>query len=290
MISIFASTGAFRSRHLATILQEAPATGVDGIELSTGLDTSQDMFSLVRCAPRSMRYLVHNYFPPEETGLVINLGSVNDEIRHQSLLFCKRGIDFAAKVGAGMYSVHSAFCVDPHPSFLGRPQLHLRRADPDLVKQLFFTSLDELSWYARRRNVTLCIENNVCEVSNMVDECNVLDLMTHPREIEEFVSEKCFERIQLLIDVGHVKVSAQAEKFEPGELIEIACPRIAALHLSDNDGVTDENKPYGSNAWFWPHVVQLPALMAAVIEVYNLETTAIATLSKVTKEAFTAHR
>ena len=45
---------------------------------------------------------------------------------------------------------------------------------------------------------------------------------------------------------------------------------VVGWHLSDNDGTSDSNRPFGPEAWFLPWVKKIPGEMA-VIEAYKLK-------------------
>jgi sugar phosphate isomerase/epimerase len=279
MIKVYASTGAFRSGDLRAIWREAQAAGIDGLELSSGVAVDQDIEAALRDRPRTIDYLVHNYFPPVASRLVINLGSRDEGIRDESIAYCKRAIDLARQVAAPFYSVHSAFCVDPTADELGGAgQIFLDRAERNVARDRFYAALEELANHADRAGVVLCIENNPCESRNLIDGENLLDLMTSPADFEDFNRRPALSRIGFLIDVGHVKVSARAEGFAPADFFDAVRERTLMLHLSDNDGLIDQNRGFGADAWFWPYVVSCPRVAAAVVEVYRIEPAEIARL------------
>lgn len=281
MTRVYASTGAFKSGDLRVIWREAEAAGIDGLELSSGVASGQDIEAALRDRPKSIDYLVHNYFPPEPSRLVINLGSRDDGIRAASIAYCKRAIDLARHIAAPFYSVHSAFCVDPKADELGgAEQILLDRVEKNVAKDSFYAALAEVAHHADRAGVVLCIENNPCESRNLIDGENLLDLMTSPADFEDFARQPALSRIGFLIDVGHVKVSARAEGFAPADFFDVVRERTLMLHLSDNDGLIDQNRGFSAGSWFWPYVVSCPRVAAAVIEVYRIEPAEIARLCR----------
>jgi len=62
------------------------------------------------------------------------------------------------------------------------------------------------------------------------------------------------DSVRQLIDVAHLKVSANSLNFDASQMFELCNERIAAYHLSDNNGLEDSNKQFGEDAWFWPHL------------------------------------
>lgn len=267
---IFFSTGAFEELTLEGVIATALAEGCTDLELSSNVRCPADHDALLRFLPRSFNYLIHNYFPPEPTGLVINLASANKLVLASSLDFCRRAITLAAEIGATSYSVHSGFCVDPVAAELGHQQTHLPRIDRGAALSIFHASLEELSAFAARQGVRLCIENNVVSADNLVLGESVLDLMTSPHDYEDFLEIPQLAGIDLLIDVGHAKVSGKAEGFDPRELLELTRERTAMLHLSDNDGFQDNNRPFTTDAWFADFLPKYPEGTPMIIEAYRL--------------------
>jgi sugar phosphate isomerase/epimerase len=86
---------------------------------------------------------------------------------------------------------------------------------------------------------------------------------TQLQTFSELVSD-----IKLLLDVAHLKVSAATLNFDPLIAIGKWKPFIEAVHLSDNDGMTDSNKPFTNGSWFWPFLKDLDCSYTS-IEVNN---------------------
>ena len=62
------------------------------------------------------------------------------------------------------------------------------------------------------------------------------------------------ENLFFLVDVAHLKVSANTLNFNPREYLEIFKDKIGGYHLSDNNGLVDSNKEISKSSWFWPHL------------------------------------
>ena len=60
--------------------------------------------------------------------------------------------------------------------------------------------------------------------------------------------------VRLLIDVAHLKVTSKTLNFNPVTYLSKLNKWIEAYHLSDNNGLADENKNLTSNSWFWKHL------------------------------------
>ena len=60
--------------------------------------------------------------------------------------------------------------------------------------------------------------------------------------------------VKLLVDVAHLKVSAKTLKFDPVKYLSKLENWIEAYHLSDNNGMVDDNKNLTSHSWFWKYI------------------------------------
>jgi sugar phosphate isomerase/epimerase len=120
---VYISTGAFRFKELAEIIQFSINHGIDRIELSSGVAYQPNLLDRVRATNQTqITYLVHNYFPPPEQAFVLNLASSGPQIRKLSVDFCREAIDLSSELGAPFYSVHSGFAFDMPPDILGKPR------------------------------------------------------------------------------------------------------------------------------------------------------------------------
>jgi sugar phosphate isomerase/epimerase len=73
----------------------------------------------------------------------------------------------------------------------------------------------------------------------------------------------------VLVDVGHVNVTAHALGFRREAFVDALAPHIGAFHLSDNDGQTDQNLCFGEDVWFFP-LLRRFSHVPLVVEAYDL--------------------
>ena len=78
-------------------------------------------------------------------------------------------------------------------------------------------------------------------------------LLTNPKEIITFF-KSIPKDIGLLLDVGHLKVSAKTEKFNLENAILKLNKLTKGYHLSENNSYEDQNKPFAKNAWFYKYL------------------------------------
>lgn len=247
--------------------------GVHGIELSSGALYQEDMYNVLKESSDSKRhhFLVHNYFPPPIVPFVLNLASADENVLSLSRKFCMNAIDIAADLGAPFFSVHSGFCVHAKPADLGKDFTALPKFAKERGNHIFIESLKNLVDYAVSKNIDLLIENNVVSSFNLVDGKNELLLGVTEDELLEIFEAVKRDNLGLLLDVAHLKISANALKFDPIDFIDGVAHKIKALHLSDNDGKRDTNDPISTNSWFWEPLLRLVSENAKwILEVYNL--------------------
>lgn len=273
-MSIYFSSGAFGYRSSKKLIEQATTYNVDHIELSSGMTYSPDFLQPIREAKDPITWLVHNYFPPPKVPFVLNLASVDDEIRQQSIAMCQHAIDLCVEFGAPFYSVHSGFVLPLTPDDLGKPERQAEIArnlniNYEDAYSIFVETVRFINDYAKERGIQLLLENNVMSPLSIGSSPNQL-LMTQPNEFDRFFSDINDSNCGLLMDVAHLKVSANAHQFDCVQALKQATPHIRCLHLSDNDGIYDNNQPITASSWF---LSSLPDFqdVPIVIEVYNLD-------------------
>ena len=72
--------------------------------------------ALSLCKKNKFRYLVHNYFPVPKKSFVVNIASLDKELRERSINHIISSIKFADKINASLYTFHPGFLSDPKPS------------------------------------------------------------------------------------------------------------------------------------------------------------------------------
>jgi sugar phosphate isomerase/epimerase len=255
----YVSTSAFRERDLAAILGLCAATGIDALELSavSGYDRE-----LLRSPDRPAHLLVHNYFPPPTSPFVLNLASQDSATLARSRAHCRAAIDLSAELSGSVYAAHAGFSADVGPRLLGRP--HLQAALPlaafapyELVYQTLVESARELTRYGRERGVTFLLENHVLPAS-AGEAGRRLFPMVEAEELLRLASDVGEHGFGLLVDVGHLSVSAATLGFDREIFLDVIAEHVRALHLSSNDGRVDQHLPFDADAWFLPRLRDFP--------------------------------
>lgn len=276
-MSLWFSSGVFKSRKVSEVLAEAKQIGISNIELSSGLDYDENWMQSVTVASaiNDQKFLIHNYFPAPKDPFVLNIGSLHLEGLKRSKSFAHDALEYSKKIGSSYYSIHAGFAAALKPEHLGDPAklasyLTADDIDREASYRIMIETLQQLADHANQLGLNILVENNV--ISPFFLEklpVNPL-LLTSAQEITEFFRDIERDNIGLLLDVAHVNVSATALNFSKHEFVEEVSPYTRCLHLSENDGCVDSNQPVNQTSWFLPHLAPLKHC-DMVLEAYRLE-------------------
>lgn len=263
----YISTSAFGAASLPDVFERCAEEGFDGIELSGNVTLENGWREALRATRGSgTRILLHNYFPPPHEPFVLNLASDQPQTRERSLEHCREALRLSAEVGAPFFSVHAGFAARLKPSDLGRPFASSEPIPLDLALRLFDEAVTELCDLAAELGLRLLVENNVVAAFNLVSGRNDLLLLATPKEMQAFCERVAHPALGLLIDVGHLNVSANVLGFDRTAWVDTLAGWVGAFHLSENDGTRDDNRPFDASAWFLPLLSAVPHA-ARVVEV-----------------------
>lgn len=249
---IYVSTGGFNNLPFDEVVLRLNDFGITAFELSGGRYTGQIEEKLLSLS-LSNNIAIHNYFPPYESPFVFNLASFNAEIVENSINHAKLAIDYAALTGSGVYSFHAGYLIDPRVNELGKKIGKQLINSRDKSMDLFVSRVNKLAEYAESKNIKLMIENNVLSHNNYLEFGDSPLMMVELEETAEIMT-KTNENVGLLIDVAHLKVSAQTMGFSAQEYLQEFKDLTSAYHFSDNNGLSDDNNPVTEKSWFWPFV------------------------------------
>lgn len=220
------------------------------LEFSSGMPYNAEMEHLFLEAP--MRRFAHNYFPAPEVPFVLNLASVDEVNRLRSIEHCVRGMELSHRVGAPFFSAHAGFCVDPKPSELGRRLEQIAHIDREQNWKHFVTSVKEVLQRTVHLPTGFLLENNVlAPVNRYPDGTNPL-LCVDADEQLRIIAEVQDQRLGLLFDTAHMKVSAQTLGFDLESSTVRLMGHLRCVHHSDNQGVVDDNQGLNDDYWFLP--------------------------------------
>lgn len=276
-MSLWISSGAFKTKNLEQMLCCARMHGLTNVELSSGMGYHPETQRLLNEEIKSgtQNFLVHNYFPAPNDSFVLNIASLDPEGLNKTRSFGAQAIKLAAKLGAPFYSIHAGFAANLKPEHLGRPG-HLADAlnaddiDRDRAYEVMIETTRQLSAQAADYGLNLLVENNVISPVFLKKlPINPL-LLTEAHEILQFFKDVDRPNVGLLMDVAHTRVSATAQGWSAELFVELVQDHVSCLHLSDNDGLRDNNQPINRESWFLPFIKEFNNC-EIVVEVYDLE-------------------
>jgi sugar phosphate isomerase/epimerase len=249
---IYISTGGFRGKTAAAVSAELLNAGNKSIELS-GCEYSETLLTDLQALTPDIRFQIHNYFPPPADPFVLNLGSLDTQVGERSVAHVEQALEWSVALGTNRYSFHAGFLLDPKVDELGKRIPSRSLFDRDECIEVFVNRVTGLAKIADRLGISLMIENNVLSAKNAHEfSANPL-LMCDPQECYE-IMRLLPGSVKQLIDVAHLKVSANSLNFDPSTMFEVCNDRITGYHLSDNNGLEDSNNAFDEDAWFWPHL------------------------------------
>jgi sugar phosphate isomerase/epimerase len=276
---IYISTGGIKNKNASKFSEELVSYGINEIELSGGLHSESLLDDLLILSTK-INFQIHNYFPPPEKPFVLNLGSLDPEVGMKSYNHIVKALEWCSILGCDHYSFHAGFLLDPGVHELGKKIVDRDLYDRDKSKEIFVSRVKNLHEIAKNSDITLMIENNVLSNNNSLEFKSNPLLMCAPEECNE-VLNNLPEDIKLLIDVAHLKVSANSLNFNPEKMFHMCENRIGGYHLSDNNGLSDTNQAFNSKSWFWNYLN--PLIDYISIEVYSSDFNLLLDQKKLTK-------
>ena len=247
---IFVSTSYFKERRsVKHVLNECLKVAIKNIELGAAHQHEEGIVDFLKKYKKEhgAEFTIHAYFPPEKKPVIVNLASQDPEILKESMSSVKKSIDVAKEIKARLYSFHAGFRVDPES--LGKPFKRKNIASYEDAYNTFVDSIDEICFYAKNRDVKIAMEPNVVSKYNLINGKNELLLMCELHEIKRLLEDLTHENLGILLDLGHLKITANNLKFDQEEFMMGVKDRVLGLHVHDNDGVTDLHMPFKADSW-----------------------------------------
>lgn len=216
----------------------------------------------------SGKKIIHNYFPAPKEPFVLNLASVNKEIRQKSISHCINGLKISVQGRASFYCAHAGFLIDPNITELGTKIEIAADVKTKDQRRLFINSIKQIVQVADELGIDFYIENNVLAAFNYNADkipfycCESKDIIAVFKEINH-------PRLGLLLDTAHLKVSCKTLGLNLEEEFHKIKHLVKAIHHSDNNGLVDSNDKLEDDYWFLKHLHQFNTI-DHVIEVKDL--------------------
>ncbi|MDA7803422.1 sugar phosphate isomerase/epimerase [Crocinitomix sp.] len=243
---IYVSSACVKNNSIADSVEQLAKEGFLNIELSGGTQFyegfEKDLLKLR--AKYNLNYLCHNYFPPPETAFVVNVASLDKEIVEMSLKHLKKAILLTKKLGATKFGFHAGFLINIPVNQIGKSINAKELFDRNKALTRFVENIKVLK--SVNPEIDLYIENNVLANMNFDNFGKINPFFLC--DTEGFNELNRLEKINLLLDVAHLKVSCQTlhQNFEL-ELSHLIS-QSNYIHISDNDGTKDSNNTFSANS------------------------------------------
>lgn len=242
---IYISSSSFDFKNLETLLKFCRQNDIKNLELSGGLKFNKNIKKILYKYADFFNFNLHNYFPPPKKNFIINLGSINENIRNKSTNLCKKAIDICKKLDLKYYSIHAPFLTDFQIKEAGKGLRNRILYDYNEVIKNFKESWKTLSIYSGK-NFQLYLENNVLSNKNylMYEKINPF-LLT---DYSSYLELKRHIKFKILLDLAHLRVTTQTLKKNFFKEASMFAKNTDYFHISDNNGLRDENNGLKKNS------------------------------------------
>lgn len=243
---IYLSSSNCKAPRITDSIEELVGAGFRNIELSGGSNLYPELEAdlLQAKADYSLNLQLHNYFPPPEKHFVLNLASSDEVIYQRTLEHLKKAIDLSQTLGATRYGFHAGFLIDIKAEEAGQGIRKRSLIERQEGIDRFCRGFEALKQHAD--GIDLYIENNVISRRNLENfEGRNPFLLTDHEGLEELGDQINFK---LLLDVAHLKVSCQSLGLDFSDQLALLMPEADYVHISDNDGMADQNNPVESGS------------------------------------------
>lgn len=231
---------------LFAILGAYLKAGIKNVELGASHRYIEGL-SAAQFESYNLNLLAHSYFPPPEEPLIVNLASQDPTILRRSRNQIKKSIEFCHGLKIDLFTFHAGFRIDPD---IKLRFAHNQPVTPyDVAFETFVESVDEINSCAQKLGIKIAIENNVLSEYNMVNGRNPFLLLCEAWELEKLWREIPSGNVGMLLDLGHLKVTARRLGFDRDDFVDSIADRVFAIHTHDNDAVVDEHRPLVETSW-----------------------------------------
>ena len=252
---IYVSSSCIKAQYIKQSVKILAESGFSCIELSGGSEYyPQILEDLLELKEKyNLQFACHNYFPPPKNGdFVINLASLDSAVFERSLEHLHTALEWSYLRGSAHFGFHAGFFLPLHSNELGALELRNKHRIYNKHKAIeqFIKGYQVLHKSAKRLGITLYVENNVVS-SAYARKYGTWDLAMLLCLEDLFYLQEAIN-CKLLLDVGHLKVSASTMGKDFISELE-GCARVADyIHLSDNNSLSDENKSISMESEFLP--------------------------------------
>jgi len=224
---LYISTSSIKNVNIIKVINQLK-TITNNIELSGGTKIQKNMLydiSELNNKYDNLNFLVHSYFPPPVDDFVLNFADKSSQTR----TFIAESMKYVKELDVLYYSVHAGFKKD----FKIKNEILEDGRGSFVIENI----KENIDWFYDNYTEKLALENLFPNGQN--ETC----FASHIDEIIELL--ELDNRVFLLLDLGHLKISARFYKFNYLEAVNLLFDkysnRILEIHLSENNGIEDNH-------------------------------------------------
>ena len=248
--NIFVSTTfAKDDSKISDVLAVCKKENISNVELGSNHIYEKNFKKIIQ--QYNFRFLVHNYFPIPRKSFVVNIASLNKQIRTISIQHAKKAINFCQSTNSKLYTIHPGFLVDPINASRTKNNYDFMwdnnnlNGNYNLAFNNMLSSLKKIVHFAKNKKVRVAIETE-----GSFKKKN-FGLMQKPDEYKKLFKYFTPKNLGINLNIGHLNLAARAFKFSKVKFVEDIEDYIVAIELSHNNGIEDEHLPIKRKAWYW---------------------------------------
>ena len=275
--NIFVSTTfAEDDSKISDVLATCKKENISNVELGSNHIYEKNFKKIIQ--QYNFRFLVHNYFPIPRKSFVVNIASLNKQIRTISIQHVKKAINFCKVTNSKLYTVHPGFLADPITASRTKNNYDFiwnnnnLNQNYDLAFNNMLSSLKKIVHFAKDKKVRVAIETE-----GSFKKKNLL-LMQKPNEYNELFKYFKPNDLGVNLNIGHLNLASRAFKFSKFEFVKKLKQYILAIELSHNNGIEDQHLPLKRNEWYWK-IINDPDF-SKVYKILEFRNTNIKTMKK----------
>ncbi len=233
---------------LKDVLRQCEENGIYSVELSAPhpyepLEKVREL--LLEYRHKGFRFTIHNYFPPQQRDFVLNIASLDDNIRSQCRNLVGEALKLARDIESPIYGIHMGYLADGDADSRGifqfKPEKNSRSLCLKQMTAFIKDTTKEIS-----NGMILILENLFPgRTGNFSLGCTFEEI----KKIMSLVPDQ----VGLLLDLGHLNISSQVLGFDKyvflDKYVAELGDRIHEIHLSENNGLEDEHLPLKEDSW-----------------------------------------
>ncbi|GHT86065.1 hypothetical protein FACS1894137_11130 [Spirochaetia bacterium] len=233
-MKLYISSSCSQHPSIFDAIKELADAGFTHIELSGGNEYAgyNQEYLLELKNKRGLTFLVHNYFPPQPKSFVLNIATANPVNRQQCFVLVQEAVNLSRLLKQTHYGIHSGYNREMTTAKDMDGVFTSIGAIPDARKlqEVFLEKIKNILPSGFR----LAIENAFPHKDNADTS-----LMYSTEHIEKFLQGFDGTPIGLLLDLGHLGVSACMMGFDKFAFLQRLLPqyylRIFEIHLSTHN-------------------------------------------------------